>query len=144
MRRARPARGDERAPQRIARTAHANRRVSARDTSFLGERLQRSTLELDPSKRIGVFRLERARNPRGASARPGERPLGRVVERVGLVAELFLHALAVGEFVPWRTETVSMSATAAGFAGLVAAQLVNIALVRRSDGSSAGRRCCLT
>ena len=53
-------------------------------------------------------------------------------------------ALAVGEFVPWRTETVSMSATAAGFAGLVAAQLVNIALVRRSDGSSAGRRCCLT
>lgn len=50
--------------------------------------------------------------------------------------------LGLAAFNPWGSEATGMIASAAGFAGLVVAQLVNLALVRRSRGCCAERCCC--
>ena len=61
------------------------------------------------------------------------RPLGLLTVSVA--------ALVVSGFTMWRSQTAEMSVTAAGFAGLVAAQLVNMALVRRRNPCCAETRC---
>jgi hypothetical protein len=47
--------------------------------------------------------------------------------------------LALGRFLPWSTESAAMASTSAGFLALVAAQVVNVLLLRRGRGTA----CCV-
>jgi hypothetical protein len=51
-------------------------------------------------------------------------------------------AFGAGAVIHWRSDAIAMSLTTFGFVGLVAAQLVNATLVRRSNNLRGERRCC--
>lgn len=60
---------------------------------------------------------------------------------LGLFA-LAVTAFGTGAAFHWRSDAIAMSFTVLGFVGLVAAQLVNATLGRRSDDLRGESRCC--